>query len=113
MNCCTGPSEPHPCTNVSARRGVTVDSVLINWSVDEITYTPEQYTVHYGLSRESLNTKAAPVMSGTDLALKNANYQVSIDGLELGKQYYYRIVSDNLYHTNRSEMKYFMAGESI
>lgn len=86
--------------------------MLINWSVDEITYTPEQYTVHYGLSKESLNNKAAPVMSGTDLALKNASYHVSIDGLELGEQYYYRIVSGNLYHTSRSEMKYFMAGES-
>lgn len=90
-----------------------MDSVLISWTVDEITYTPETYTVLFGENSDSLLTETAQVLSVKDRQLRNVSYQFLIENLELGKKYYYKIVSENEYKTENSVVKDFSAGELV
>lgn len=85
---------------------------MIAWTVYEIVYTPETYTLLYGQTKDTLQWEVAPVTSGDNLRLQNASYQVLIEELEPGNHYYYKITSDNMYRTTvDSEVEEFTAGE--
>ena len=94
---------------MSAKRGLTIDSVLITWTVDEIVYTPETYTLFYGQTKDSLQG-LTPVTSGENLMLQNVLYQVTIEELEPGSHYFYKLVSENTHSTTDSQIHEFTAG---
>ena len=70
-------------------------SVLIQWTVSSIAYTPETYVVEYGTSQDSLDMTSDPTHSGEDITVVNQMYSVQLSSLEPDTQYYYQIVATN------------------
>ena len=96
---------------INAERGSSVDSVWVYWSVDEIVYTPEEYIIHYGRQKNNLESFTNPLFSGNSPDHKHHEYQYLLENLDVGKQYYYKLVARNVLGTTESEIYQFKAGE--
>lgn len=53
----------------------------------------EEYVVEYGLSTAALNLSSTTVLSITDTSINYEHYDVRLEGLSVGTQYYYRVVA--------------------
>ncbi len=62
-----------------------------------LAYTPEEYTIHYSLDRESLDFTSNTVLSAQDISANNQSYQNSLHDLTPNKMYYFTIHSENTF----------------
>lgn len=60
-----------------------------------LAYTPEQYTVYYGLGESSLTDTSAVVESAVDFSSTNQEYSVTITDLLFNTMYYYKVRAIN------------------
>ena len=78
---------------------VKSDSVIIQWTVPYISYSPETYVVQYGTSRDSLIHNS----SSTDSEEEVMTYSVELSGLRDNTTYYVQVLATNTaQRSNRS-----------
>ena len=79
---------------------VKLDSVIIQWTVAYISYSPETYVVQYGTSRDSLihNSRSTDSEEGEMMS-----YSVELSGLKDNTTYYVQVLATNTaQRSNRS-----------
>ena len=84
---------------------VKSDSVIIQWTVAYISYSPETYVVQYGTSRDSLihHSRSTDSEEGEMMS-----YSVELSGLRDNTTYYVQVVATNTaQRSNRSELHSF------
>ena len=89
----------------------------IRWTIPQVAYTPENYTIQYGTSmgsfsytvsgNQTINIEDYQFITDTDI-----QYQATITGLSVSIQYFYRIVSNNSVGSNVSIIGNFTTSES-
>ena len=80
-------------------------SVIIQWTVAYISYSPETYVVQYGTSRDSLihNSRSTDSEEGEMMS-----YSVELSGLRDNTTYYVQVLATNTaQRSNRSELHSF------
>ena len=83
---------------------VKSDSVIIQWTVPYISYSPETYVVQYGTSRDSLIHNS----SSTDSEEEVMTYSVELSGLRDNTTYYVQVlVTNTAQRSNRSTVHTF------
>ena len=85
-------------------REVESESVVIQWTVAYISYSPETYVVQYGTSRETLvhNSSRRASEVGT------TTYSVSLSGLRDNTTYYVQVLATNTaLRSSRSSVESF------
>ena len=94
----------------------TSTSALIQWSVPEVTYSPEQYTVYYTphnttcLSSDEFYDKTVTVngINHTKLIyLRNQQYNTTLNNLTFYTAYCYKVVANNSEGRNESIVNEF------
>ena len=70
---------------------VNSDSVIIQWTVPYISYSPETYVVQYGTSRDSLIHNS----SSTDSEEEVMTYSVELSGLRDNTTYHVQVLATN------------------
>ena len=81
---------------------VKSDSVIIQWTVAYISYSPETYVVQYGTSRDSLihNSRSTDSEEGEMMS-----YSVELSGLRDNTTYYVQVLATNTaQRSNRSSV---------
>ena len=83
---------------------VKSDSVIIQWTVPYISYSPETYVVQYGTSRDSLIHNS----SSTDSEEEVMTYSVELSDLRDNTTYYVQVLATNTaQRSNRSTVHNF------
>ena len=84
---------------------VKSDSVIIQWTVAYISYSPETYVVQYGTSRDSLIHNSRSTDSEEDEMM---SYSVELSGLRDNTTYYVQVlVTNTAQRSNRSSVHSF------
>ena len=85
-------------------REVESESVVIQWTVAYISYSPETYVVQYGTSRETLVHNSSRRASEVD----TTTYSVSLSGLRDNTTYYVQVLATNTaLRSSRSSVESF------
>ena len=90
-------------------------SALIQWSVPEVTYSPEQYTVYYIKSNDRYPASASDDQfnrSDTVYGLnhtgffniRDQHYNITLNNLDEYSVYYYKVVATNIEGRNESNL---------
>ena len=88
---------------------VKSDSVIIQWTVPYISYSPETYVVQYGTSRDSLIHNSSSTNSEEEVM----TYSVELSGLRDNTTYYVQVLATNTaQRSNRSTVHNFTTIES-
>ena len=90
-------------------------SVVIRWTVSSVSYTPETYTVHYGIDSAILNLTSDTLATNvkTDfLNIKDQDYRLVIDGLQPAQKHHYYVVSANSYASSKTAKHNFTTADS-
>ena len=90
------PARPEDITFMDVKS----DSVIIQWTVAYISYSPETYVVQYGTSRDSLihNSRSTDSEEGEMIS-----YSVELSGLRDNTTYYVQVLATNTaQRSNRS-----------
>ena len=91
-------------------REVESDSVIIQWTVSHISYSPETYVVQYGTSRESLIHNSSRTHSEED----RVTYSVQLSGLRDNTTYYVQVLATNTaQRSSRSSVESFTTMEIV
>ena len=91
--------------------GIAYNRATINWTVSRIAYTPETYTVHFGISSGSLTNITQQQQSGDNFTATNLQFSVELTGLSAGTRYYYQVVAVNSVGTTASVEQQFRTNE--
>ena len=92
-----GPSSPAPIEQFMVY-GVSFELAIIQWTVSQITYTPEIYRVIYRqITEDSTNPNQTSelVIGTTNLSALNTVYSEVIKNLQPNSRYTYQILSSN------------------
>lgn len=107
----TGPRPPNPAVNLTATRTGSLSSANISWTITEITYLDEDYTLEYSTDRTmSINKKDKFVIGLLEIDLVDHQYSTVIDELEIGQVYYYHVLSKSEGGITSSVVSQFTAG---
>ena len=91
---------------------ITDDEATIQWTVSRIAYTPETYTVYYGIIPGSLTNVSQQQQSGDNFTATNLQFWVQLTGLAPGTRYYYQVVAVNsVPSSNQSSVQQFITTE--
>lgn len=71
---------------------ITETEALISWHIP-FFIEQEEYVVEYGLSATALDLESNTVPSITDTSVNFERYDVTLEGLSVGTQYYFRVVA--------------------
>ena len=89
------------------------DSAVVQWAVPAIAYTPENYTVEYGTSPETLvAVPGAALSSGDDIEVVDKVYSVEMKDLKPGTKYYFSIAVQNTHLLSRTAPSFFHTKET-
>ena len=95
---------------------ITSTSVNISWIVTGVTYTPENYTVHYKTSLNKLSNISDIVRGTTDInefiELRNKTYSIILTDLYPGVKYDYYISAINIVRRVNSNFSSFYTNET-
>ena len=96
---------------------ISAASVLIRWSVPEVTYSPEQYNVYYttpssnGCSISNNGYNRSTTLYGLNqadfFAVRDQQYSVTLNNLHPNTKYCYKIVAINSEGRNESTPQTF------
>ena len=79
----------------------------IEWTMDSISYIPENYYIKYGTSRE-LNNQSVIIYGSEDIHTVDKHYTVQIDGLSRNTQYFYQVIANNSVGKTSSDTECFI-----
>uniref|UniRef100_A0A1X7U7Q4 Uncharacterized protein n=2 Tax=Amphimedon queenslandica TaxID=400682 RepID=A0A1X7U7Q4_AMPQE len=105
-----GPSVPESVTNINASMGPTLTSAIVSFTIPQLSYTPESYILQYGKNPLSLDQRSDRRDGVFNINLSNEEFNISVAGLEVGSDYYYRVFSSNSEGTTASDQLKFTAG---
>ena len=96
---------------------VTPTTATIYWTIPQVSYTPENYTVIFGTSMDELHMISSIVNTNNiDILMfitaTNIQYNVTIQGLNINVMYYYQVQSVNTNGTTNSSISSFITSES-
>ena len=96
---------------------VTPTTATISWTIPQVSYTPENYTVLFGTSMNELNMTSSVVNTNNIdnllfITATNVPYNVTIEGLSINIIYYYQAQSVNTIDKNYSSISSFTTSES-
>ena len=96
---------------------VTPTTATIYWTIPQVSYTPENYTVLFGSSMNELNMISSVVNTNNIdnllfITATNESYDLTIQGLNINIMYYYRVQSVNTIGKNYSSISSFLNSES-
>ena len=91
---------------------ISSSSVTVQWVVPYLSYTPEQYTIHYGTVRERLDLRSTSLSSITDILAFNTTYDISLQGLTPNTVYFYELHSVNTYAEIAAAIRTFTTSEA-
>ena len=111
----SGPASPLPALLLDSSESPT--SVIVQWNVSRVSYTPENFTVFYGLEPGSLNYSMSAgrsnnIMEEGFLTDTDQKYSVTIENLASATQYFYQILSNNTFNVSRSDIGNFTTGDA-
>ena len=106
----TGPSSPNKPINVTAVN-ILYNGATITWIVSSIAYTPEQYTIQYGLQSNDLSNNSTIVSGSTDFSSTNDMFSISLTNLIHDTTYYYQVTATNTEGSINSDTKSFKTRE--
>ena len=111
----SGPAPPLPALLLAPIESPT--SVTVGWKVPRVSYTPEDFTVYYGLESGSLNYsmsagRSRNITEEGFLTDTDQQYSVTIKNLASATQYFYQILSNNTFNTSRSVIGNFTTGDA-
>jgi len=89
------------------------DRTTVQWSVSYIAYTPENYTVNYGLAMDSLDMSVTVTPSGVNFAIPSQPVMLSanLTSLSPGVTYYYQVEARNSVGPTLSAVQQFTSNE--
>ena len=95
----------------------TPTTATITWIISEVTYTPENYTVIYGTTDDTLNNTSDIIMTRDINNLQfitatNEIYSVTINGLMINQMYYFRICAVNTINESKTDINTFITSEA-
>ena len=111
MYYCIGPSVPESVTSINASMGPTLTSAIISFTVPNLSYTLESYIVQYGKNPLSLDQRSDRMDGVFNISLTNEEFNISVFDLEVGSDYYYRVLSSNSEGITYSDQLKFTAGK--
>ena len=82
---------------------VSTDSVIIQWTVAYISYSPEHYVVTYGTDENNLTLNTTK-HSGDDIDINNTNYSVELNDLKDETIYYVQVLAINTANKTKRSM---------
>ena len=96
---------------------VTPTTATIYWTIPQVSYTPENYTVLFGTSMDELNMISSIVNTNNIdnlifITVTNVPYTVTIKGLTINVTYYYQVQSVNTIGITNSSISSFITSES-
>ena len=86
---------------------VSSSSVIIQWTVHLISYTPEQYMIRYGLVFNILDQTSTTVNGNRDVSVANETQVLVVDSLLPETTYYFRVIARNVFGSTQSEIGTF------
>ena len=105
-----------PVQPVLGTVSVTPTTATIYWTIPQVSYTPENYTVLFGTSMDELNMISSVVNTNIDnlmfITATDISYNVKIKGLNINVMYYYQVQSVNTNGTTNSSISSFITSES-
>ena len=96
-----GSQTPNPVTNITLF-SVTDISVLLQFVVTSLVFTPETYRMQYGLQSDNLDMTSPVTANLNDFDITNIQLIVGTAGLVPNTIYYYRIQATNTVGTTSS-----------
>lgn len=91
---------------------VTSTSATVQWVIRRLSYTPEQYTINYGISRETLDLRSTILSSTTNISTLNTTYELTLQGLAPNTAYFYLLRSVNTYGEAATPVMTFTTSEA-
>ena len=106
-----------PVQPVLGSVSVTPSTATIYWTVPQVSYTPENYTVIFGTSMNELNMISSVVNTNNIdnlqfITATDIKYNVTIQGLNINVMYHYQVQSVNTIGKNYSSISSFTTSES-
>ena len=102
----TAAQAPAQPTHVTVAN-VSSNSVIIQWTVRLISYTPEQYMIQYGLVLNILNQTGTTVNGNRNVSVVNETQVLVVDSLLPETTYYFRVIARNALGPTQSEIGTF------
>ena len=95
----------------------TPTTATITWIISEVTYTPENYTVIYGTTDDTLNSISDIIMTRDIdnlqfITATNEIYSVTINGLMINQMYYFRICVVNIINESKTDINTFITSDA-
>ena len=95
----------------------TPTTATITWIISEVTYTPENYTIIYGTTNDTLNSISDIIMTRDIdnlqfITATNETYSVTINGLMINQMYYFRICAVNTINESKTDINTFITSEA-
>ena len=89
------------------------EGARVQWSVSYIAYTPETYTVNYGLATDSLDKSSTTAQRGDNFNIPSQPFMFTavLTGLSPGRTYYYRVEAENTEGTTPSVVQQFTSNQ--
>ena len=81
---------------------VSSSSAAIQWTVRLITYTPEEYMIHYGLSQDMLHLTSTTVQGNMNVSVVYETHSLIVNDLLPETTYHFRVVARNAFGSARS-----------
>ena len=66
---------------------ITEESAAVSWTVEYVIEQQEYYLV-YGVDEDALNLTSRTVQGNPDTSLTNQTYNITLNGLTFGTEYY-------------------------
>ena len=111
-----GPAPPNVPVNVSTVS--TISNVSITFTITSVTYTPETYSVRYGITASNLNLTSSNTATsvGVDsvhsyLTILQQSYTITLHSLSIGTRYYYQVLAANSIGTVATDELVFNTAE--
>ena len=100
-----GPTLPNPPVDLTIT-AKHAQEVIVEWFVTKISYTPEIYTVQYGIEEDEL-VYFSSINSSDDITLTGQMFNLKLTGLRGNTKYYYRLLTTNSFASVVSSTKTF------
>ena len=107
---CTGSASPfNPSASLEAANATSAN---ISWLVRLIAYTPENYSVLYGYSSDSLTFRSIIIEGTRNITASFQLYAATLSSLQPFTQYYYAVEAQNRFAVSLSDIHTFRTAEA-
>ena len=91
---------------------ITSNSATVQWITSHLSYTPEQYSISYGTTRDALNQRSDVLHSSMDITSSNTSYELTLQRLAPNTVYFFQLHSLNSYGETATPLMMFTTAEA-